>query len=93
MLQSAVKVVGNFTMGKLVALWFGPAGLAMVGQFQNLFFLQQSATGGAVQNGVIQGVAHSESDHDQQRLVIESGAAITFLLTLLFSGIWIFGSV
>ncbi len=92
-LQSAVKVVGNFTMGKLVALWFGPAGLAMVGQFQNLFFLQQSATGGAVQNGVIQGVAHSETDHQQQRLVIESGAAITFLLTLLFSGIWIFGSV
>jgi PST family polysaccharide transporter len=91
--QSAVKVVSNFTIGKLVALWFGPAGLAVVGQFQNLFFLQQSATGGAVQNGVIQGVAHSESDTEQQKLVIESGAAITLLLTLIFAAVWVFGSV
>jgi len=92
-LQSAVKVVGNFTMGKLVAIWFGPAGLAIVGQFQNLFFLQQSATGGAVQNGVIQGVAHADSNEEEQKVVIESGAAITMALTILFSLLWVFGSV
>lgn len=90
-LQSAIKVLGNFIMGKLVAIWFGPSGLALLGQFQNLFFLQQSASGGAVQNGLIQGIAHHQEEEQQHKLVLESGIAITLLLTVLCIVFWIIG--
>lgn len=53
-LQAGIKLLGQLTLGKTIALWFGPAGLAWIGQFQNLLYLQQNLGPGAIQNSLVQ---------------------------------------
>ena len=60
-LQSAFKLTGLYGVGKLMALWFGPAGLALIGQFQSLLYLQQNAGGFATYNALIQGMSQQKA--------------------------------
>lgn len=85
-LQSGVRLLVNFVMGKMAAIYLGTAGLGLFGQFQNVGNLFQSFSNGAIQNGVIKYIAGSEQESFKKRLIQTSFtiSAIIGLLTGLF---------
>lgn len=68
-LQSAVKFIVNFTIGKMAAVFLGASGFAILGQFQNISTLFQNLSNGAIQNGVIKYIAGSDEDDFRRRLI------------------------
>ena len=77
--QTALKMVLSFLSIKITAVYLGPAGLAMVGQFGNFFSLLQAAAGSAINTGVTNLTAQAD---DQQRLRQVWGTAMSGALLL-----------
>lgn len=89
-LQSAVRLLVNFILGKLAAIFLGPAGLAVVGNFQNIANMAQQFSNGAIQNGLIKYLAE-KPDNERQKKLIQTSYAISVLVSLLLAiGIFIF---
>jgi PST family polysaccharide transporter len=87
-LQSAFKLTGLYGVGKLMALWFGPAGLALIGQFQNLLYLQQNAGGAAVHNALIQGMSQQKAEGRDEESYLRKGLALGMILSLGVALLW-----
>ena len=51
-MATAVKMIAGIAINKAVALYIGPSGLALVGQFQSFSQLAITAAQGAINNGV-----------------------------------------
>ncbi|MCV5857016.1 O-antigen flippase, partial [Escherichia coli] len=47
------KMLSGLVINKVVSVYIGPAGLAVIGQFQNFSQLVQIAAQGAINNGVV----------------------------------------
>ncbi len=75
-LQSAFKLTGLYGVGKLMALWFGPAGLALIGQFQSLLYLQQNAGGFATYNALIQGMSQQKAEGRDPMVYLRNGLGL-----------------
>jgi PST family polysaccharide transporter len=87
-LQSVYKLGGLYSVGKLMALWFGPAGLALIGQFQNLLYLQQNAGGAAVHNALIQGMSQQKAEGRDEESYLRKGLALGMILSLGVALLW-----
>ena len=87
-LQSVYKLGGLYGVGKLMALWFGPAGLALIGQFQNLLYLQQNAGGAAVHNALIQGLSRLQGEQRDPNPLLREGMLLGIALSLAVSVLW-----
>ncbi len=90
-IQSAVRLVANFTMGKLAAVYLGSGGIALLGQFQNLALLVQNFSNGAIQNGIIRHIAAEKISHKRQPYlqtafsISLAGGLLSGLLIIAFS--------
>lgn len=51
-IATAVKLLAALVINKAVALYIGPSGLAIIGQFQNMLQLAMTASQGAINTGV-----------------------------------------
>jgi O-antigen/teichoic acid export membrane protein len=71
-----------------MALWFGPAGLALIGQFQNLLYLQQNAGGAAVHNALIQGMSQQKAEGRDEESYLRKGLALGMILSLGVALLW-----
>ena len=90
-LQACVKVLGQFGLVKVIALWHGPAGLALAGQFQNLLYLLQTMGGSATQNSSIQALNQGGLSDESQRGVLTVSLKISFWITIILAVLWILG--
>ena len=59
---SAARAVSGLVVTKLIAVHAGPAGLALVGQFQSFFAVASTLANGGVTNGVVKQVAQRHGD-------------------------------
>ena len=87
-LQSGVRLLVNFILGKMAAIYLGTAGFGLLGQFQNVGNLFQSLSNGAIQNGVIKYVAGEEQNDFKKRL-IQTAFSISAVVGLLI-GVLVF---
>ncbi|NBW33333.1 MAG: hypothetical protein EBR22_05195 [Cytophagia bacterium] len=87
-LQSAFKLTGLYGVGKLMALWFGPAGLALIGQFQNLLYLQQNAGGFSIYNALIQGLSRLKGGKQPAKSFFSDGLHFGLTLSLGVAVVW-----
>lgn len=81
--QTVLKMILSFLSIKITAIYLGPAGLAMVGQFSNFFTLLQAAIGSAINTGVTNLTA--QADNDGARLRTLWGTAMSG--SLLIGGV------
>ncbi|MBP6455542.1 MAG: O-antigen translocase [Chitinophagaceae bacterium] len=82
-LQSGVKLIVNFIIGKMAAVYLGPVGLGLLGQFQNLANLFQNFSNGAIQNGVIKHIAQ-EKNIEEQKKITQTAFTISLIIGFLF---------
>ena len=91
----AVKVASALVLNKILAVYVGPAGYAVIGQFQNTVSIIVSLAGGVVATGVTKATAQHFDDEAKQHAVWQTairfslGASLIAGVSLLFMGDWL----
>jgi O-antigen/teichoic acid export membrane protein len=78
-IATATKMLAGIVINKAIAIYIGPAGLALIGQFQNFCQLALTAGQGAINSGVTKYVA--EYGRDSRRLSILFSTASKISIT------------
>lgn len=96
-----VRILTAIGLNKVLALYVGPAGYALVGQFANALTIAGSMAGGAVGNGITKYTAEYDGSREKQRLIwrtatkyLFASVSLTALFALLFSrqlALWLLG--
>ncbi|MDA9320147.1 O-antigen translocase [bacterium] len=91
-IAAVVRMVVNLAISKILAVFVGPSGFALVGQLQNGLAIFRTISTGAISTGVTKYVAENGSDKEQQTTYIKAAiritsicSAITSILILIFS--------
>ena len=87
-----VKVASALVLNKILAVYVGPVGYAVIGQFQNAVSIIVSLAGGVVATGVTKATAQHFDDEAKQHAVWKTairfslGASVMAAVPLLFMG-------
>lgn len=91
----AVKVASALVLNKILAVYVGPAGYAIIGQFQNAVSIVVSLAGGVVATGVTKATAQHFDDESKQHAVWQTAIRFSLIasllagFSLLFIGHWL----
>lgn len=91
----AVKVASALVLNKILAVYVGPAGYAVIGQFQNALAVASSLAGGVMASGVTKGTAEHFDDEARQHAVWQTAVRLSLVATaivsatLLIAGPWL----
>ncbi|WP_204794791.1 O-antigen translocase [Oceanisphaera litoralis] len=93
-IATAVKMLSALVINKAVALYIGPSGLALVGQFQNFTQLVMSAAQGGINQGVIKYTAEYGRDGQAIPQLFSTASKIGLAASMLVGlGIILFASM
>ena len=82
-IATAVKIVAGLVTTKAVAVYIGPAGLALIGQFQNFTQLTMTAAQGAINSGVTKYTAEYGKDDERIPLLFSTASKISLSASLI----------
>lgn len=82
-----IRISAGFVSTKFIALFTGPAGVAVVGQFVNFVTIILTFANGAVSTGVTKYAAEYESDPIRLRTLFSSSIRISVFCSLLFGSL------
>lgn len=85
-----VKVASSLILNKILAIYVGPAGYAIIGQFQNAVGIVTSLAGGVVANGVTKATAQHFDDHEKQHAVWQTAIRFSIVSSLIAGGSLLF---
>lgn len=92
-IATAIKMIAALVINKAVAVYIGPAGLALVGQFQNFIQLVITAAQGAINSGVTKYAAEYGKDDERIPLLFSTAAKISlFSSVVVGAGIVLFSN-
>ncbi|MBE0471699.1 MAG: O-antigen translocase [Methyloprofundus sp.] len=92
-IATAIKMIAGLVINKAVAVYIGPAGLALVGQFQNFSQLVMTAAQGAINSGVTKYAAEYGKDNDRIPILFSTAAIISlFSSVAVGTGIVLFSN-
>lgn len=80
-----IKMVTMFVLNKILAMYVGPSGYAVIGQFQNFIQMTTSFSGGAINTGVIKYTAEYYEEPEIQRAVWQTTGSLILILSICFS--------
>ncbi|WP_026637499.1 O-antigen translocase [Duganella zoogloeoides] len=84
-----VKVGAAMILNKVLALYVGPSGYAVIGQFQNALAVALSLSGGVMGPGVTKGTAQHFDNQSQQHTIWQTAVKLTLSATLVASLLFI----
>ncbi|MDB0055419.1 O-antigen translocase, partial [Bacteroidia bacterium] len=82
---AVVRMGVNLAISKVLAIFVGPSGFALVGQLQNGLAIFRTISTGAISNGVTKYVAENGSDKEQQTTYIKAAIRITSICSVITS--------
>jgi PST family polysaccharide transporter len=81
----AVKIITAILLNKILAVYVGPAGYAVIGQFQNALAVAASLAGGVMTSGVTKGTAEHFHDEARQHAVWQTAVKLSLVATAMAS--------
>lgn len=87
----AVRAATALVLNKLLAIYVGPAGYAVVGQFQNAISVVTSLAGGGLSTGVTKGTAEHFDDSSEQKAIYRTAVRLA-LITSVVVGVFLFAT-
>lgn len=78
-----VKVATALVLNKILAVYVGPAGYAIIGQFQNAVSILGSLAGGLLATGVTKSTAQHFDDEAKQHAVWQTAIRFSLVVSLL----------
>ena len=83
-ISTIIKVLSGFVINKTVAIYIGPAGLALIGQLQNFVLIMSNLSNGAISNGVVKYTAEYKII-EQKKSLFSTSLKISIFMGLLTS--------
>lgn len=80
-----IKMVTMFVLNKILAIYVGPSGYAVIGQFQNFIQVVTMFTGTAINNGIIKYTAEYHNDIFKQQQIWHSATKLILVISFIFS--------
>lgn len=78
-----VKVASALVLNKILAVYVGPAGYAVIGQFQNAVSIVVSLAGGVVATGVTKATAQHFDDEAKQHAVWQTAIRFSLVASIM----------
>lgn len=87
-ISTIIKLICNFVLSKIFAIFLGPGGFAIIGQFQNISSMLQTFSTGCISNGIIKYTSQYKN-HNLNKLkhLLSTSLIITVICSLIISGI------
>lgn len=83
-ISTIIKILSGFIINKTVAIYVGPAGIALIGQLQNFVLIMSNLSNGAISNGVVKYTAEYKIIGQKQSL-FSTSLKISIFMGLLTS--------
>ena len=80
-----IKTATMFILNKVLAVYVGPSGYAVIGQFQNFIQIVTSFAGGAINTAVIKYTAQYYADENRQRAIWRTAGSIVLLFSIVIA--------
>lgn len=81
----AIRMLTLLGLNKILAIYVGPAGYAVIGQLQNVITIIRTFSGGAINTGVTKYTAEHYESEEQQHKVWQTALRICLILSLIVS--------
>lgn len=81
--HTAIKIVSGIIMNKIIAIYLGPAGLALIGQFQNFSQIVINIASGSFHTGITKYTAEYHASEVKRQKLWSNAFLISFLLSLV----------
>lgn len=88
-ISTVIKLISAFVINKVIAIYIGPSGLAVVGQLQNFTSIITTFSNGAISNGIVKYTAEYQTIEEKQK-IFSSSVVISLICSLIIS-IFLFG--
>jgi polysaccharide transporter, PST family len=88
-ISTVIRVITSFAINKVLAVYVGPSGLAMVGQLQDFISMIRSFANGAITDGIVKYTAQYQTVEQKQK-IFSTSIVVSLICSLLVS-IFIFG--
>ena len=88
-ISTIIKVISAFVINKVIAIYVGPSGLAVVGQLQNFMSIATTFSNGAITQGVIKYTAEYKTIEQKQK-IFSTSIVISLICSLIIS-LFLFG--
>lgn len=83
-ISTVIKLVSAFVINKVIALYIGPSGLAIVGQLQSFTSIITTFSNGAVSSGIVKYTAEYQTIEQKQK-IFSSSIVISLICSLIIS--------
>lgn len=84
-IAAAIKMLTLLGLNKLLSIYVGPAGYAVVGQFQNFIQIVTTLATGGIQTGVVKYTAEHHKELAKQHVIWQSASKISACCSFLTS--------
>ncbi|MEH7130273.1 O-antigen translocase [Neobacillus drentensis] len=91
-ISSIIKILSGIVVNKIIAIYIGPSGIALIGQFQSVLLIITTAGSGAINSGVTKYVAEYNQDSKRKNDILNAGFIIMASSSIVFSIISFFSS-
>lgn len=87
-IATAIKILSGLVINKAVAVYIGPVGLALVGQFQNFSQLVMTVAQGAINTGVTKYTAeYGKDDHERIPILFSTASKISLVSSVVVGAV------
>lgn len=86
-IATIIKIIAGFIVTKIIAIYIGPAGLAVIGQFQNFTAVALLLGSGAIYNGIVKFIAEFHDDKAERSKILSTAFLITVVCSFIISAI------
>lgn len=81
--HTAIKILSGIVMNKIIAVYLGPSGLALIGQFQNFSQLVVNIATGSIHTGIIKYTAEHKEDADSLNKIWNNALLLNIILSVV----------
>lgn len=81
-----IGFISGFVVNKVIAVFIGPSGVAIISQFQNFITVSTIFASGGIEQGVVKYLAGVRGDDEKKALILSTSLRISLFLSL-FVGI------
>ena len=83
--HTIIKILSGIIMNKIIAVYLGPAGLAMIGQFQNFVGIVSGVANASIQTGIVKYTAQYKNDTEYLNKLMKNSLIIILFLSFIVS--------
>ncbi len=83
-ISTFIRIISGFVANKIVAIFTGPSGIALIGQFTNFVAIILTISNGAINTGVVKYTAEYEGDEIKLKKLFSTSLIISTLCSVFF---------